>query len=121
MAGRVDGCLRLIAPCEAAVGAVGDIEDEVPLAIGAIAHEGATGHGVWVDIHGGDIDAIATQALEVEVAEIVIAYAGHDGAGLPEVRHLINEDRRGTRRIRAEQLYRLAKPAAGCHGHDLDE
>ena len=102
-------------------GAVADVVDEVAGAVGAVADEGAAGGKLGVDGDGRDVDAVAGEPVEVDAAEIVVADAGDHAAGLAELGHLVDEDRRRAGGEGADERDRLEEAVAGLGGHDLDE
>jgi hypothetical protein len=119
--GAVDQRLGARRRADQTAGAVLDVEDEVPLAIAAVAHEGAAGHSVRRPLDRRDVGAVCAQALDVERAEVVVPDAAHDPAGLAELGDLIDEDGGRPGGKRADQVDRGPEAVAGLLGHDLDE
>ena len=72
--------------------AVRDVEDEGAAAVGGVTDEGAAGGEAGMDGDGRHVDAVAAQAVEIELAEIVGADAGDHPAGLAEPGDLADED-----------------------------
>src|SRR5262245_28849300 len=101
--------------------AVLDVEDEVAGAVRTIAHEGAAGRQLGIDANAGDVDAVTLKALEIDPAEIVIADAAQQAAGLAEACRLIDENRRSTGWKRTDQRQGLAKAVAALGRHDLHQ
>ena len=101
--------------------AVLDVEDEVPLSALAVADEGAPCRVAGKHFDRAHIDAVTSQPLEVDQAEIVFADAADDAAGLSEPCHLVDEDGRRSTRERADELQRLSKARASLLRHHLDE
>ncbi len=100
-------------------GAVREIEDEVARPVGAIAHEGRAGGAVGIDADRRDVDAVAPEAVEVQLAEVVRPHGRDDRARLAEPRRLVGEDRRRARGERACQRERFEEPGARAVGHDF--
>src|SRR3954469_5716796 len=121
MIGGFDDGLLCVGPAQATIGALRNVEDELSLSVMAVANEGTPGDGVRVNRDAGHIDAVTSQTLEVQVPEIIVSDAGNKRTGPTQMRDLINEDRRGTGRIRSHQLDRLTETVARGHGHDLNE
>ncbi len=102
-------------------GAVADVEHEVALAVLAVAHEGAAGGVAGQHADRRDVDPVATQAVEVEPAEFVVADAGDHPGRMPEPRHLVDEDRGRPRGVGSDQRQRRLEALAARLRHDLDQ
>ena len=98
-----------------------DVEDEVAVAAFLVGHEGASGRRVGMDRDRRNVDPVGAQPLEIDQAEIVVADAADHAAGLPEARHLVDEDRRRPAREWANQRAGLEKALAAARRHDLDQ
>ena len=98
MIGAPDQSLRLRRSADAAVGAARDVVDEVARAVGTVAHEGRARGDVGMDGDGRDVDAVPSQPIEIEAAEIIVADRADDAAGMAETADLIDEDGRRTAR-----------------------
>ena len=75
-----------------AAGAVADVEDEGAAAVLAITHESAAGGALRIDLDAGRVDIVGLEAIEIDIAEIVVADARDDRAVLAEFANLIDED-----------------------------
>ena len=119
--GALDQCVGRRGRGDRPAGAVPDVVDEVARAVGAIADEGAAGRAIRIDGDGRDVRPVAPQPLDVEAAEVVVADAADQAAGLAELGHLIDEDGGRSRGERADERDRLEKAVADFSGHDLDQ
>ena len=108
-------------PAHLSAGTVLYVVDKIALAIVAVAHEGAPRGEGRADLDGADVHPVVTQPPQVDPAEVVVADAADDAAGLAELGDLVDEDGRSAARERPHQADRLAEPLSPVFRHDLDQ
>src|ERR1019366_858526 len=98
-----------------------DVVNEVAISAVAIANKGASSCLVGKALDTAHVDTVALESLQVHPTEVVVPDAADDAAGLPEFRHLVDEDRRRTTRERPNEVHRFTETWAALLRHDFHE
>jgi hypothetical protein len=91
----------------------------VALARLRVGDKRAAGDRVGEQGYGTRIDTVAAQAVDVQPAEIVVAYAADDPGGTSEAAHLVDEDGGSAARERPHQGAGRTEALASLSRHDL--
>src|SRR5690606_22203200 len=115
----INQLLRFRGQCNCAARTMPNIEDEIALTIGAVAHESASGCRRRMNPDCRHINTITTQTLNIEFSEIITTNSADYSAWLPQFRDLINKDRWRTGRKRTDQRNSTHEAIALFESHNF--